>query len=117
MFDKNEMEQMRGLMHEVVGETLEEIVLPQFQDVREEIAGIKVDIVQIRADIVQIRADIVEIRVVMVTKDFLEDRLADFRVSLTHSADWIGLQLKRLTNIMYQRQLLTAQHVLEIHGK
>ena|SRR3989338_4140391 len=104
MFDKNEMDQMRGLMHEVVqdtvpqivGEALEQVVLPQIQGLREEIA---------------------EIRAVMVTKDYLEDRLADFRASLNHSADWFGLQLKRLTNILYQRQLLTTQNVIEIHGK
>ncbi|MEK9130719.1 MAG: hypothetical protein AAB429_01235 [Patescibacteria group bacterium] len=47
----------------------------------------------------------------------LEERLADFRVSLTDSADWVGRQLKRLTSTMYQDKLLTADHLIEIHAK
>ena len=47
----------------------------------------------------------------------LEERLADFRVSLTDSADWVGRQLKRLTSTMYQDKLLTADHLIEFHAK
>lgn len=100
MFDKNELNQLREVIQEtvplIVGEALEQVVLPEIQELREEM---------------------IKMRSVMVTQDFLEKRLTDFRVSLTDSADWVGRQLKRLTHTMYQGKLLTAEQVISIHAQ
>lgn len=108
---------MRELMQETIGETLEEVVLPQFVELREEISGIKAEIGGMKGEISGIKAEVSWIKANMVTKDFLEDRLADFRISLADSADWVGRQLKRLTNTMYQGKALTADQVIAIHAK
>lgn len=100
MFDKDEVGQLRHVIKEVVdesiGQALEDVVLPRFEQVDQEIGWMKAN---------------------MVTRDFLEDRLADFRTSLTDSADWVGRQLKRLTNTMHQDGLLAADQVIQIHAK
>ncbi|MEK7105419.1 MAG: hypothetical protein AAB865_01915 [Patescibacteria group bacterium] len=102
--DSRGLDQMRGMMEEVikdtvpqiVGDALEQVILPEIQELRDEIASIKAT---------------------MVTRDFLEERLTDFRVGLADSADWVSRQLKRLTNELYQGRLLTAQQVIQIHAK
>lgn len=102
--DNRDLQKLRGMMTEViqetvpfiVGEALEQVVLPEIQELREEV---------------------LKMRSVMVTQDFLEKRLTDFRVNLTDSADWVGRQLKRLTHTMYQGELLTADQLIEIHAK
>ncbi len=103
MLDQNDLIQMREMMHEVMGETLEQIVLPKFDEIHREFD--------------QVHQEIAGIKAVMVTRDFLEDRLADFRVSLTDSSDWVGRQLKRLTHTMHQNGLLTSDQLIEIHAK
>ncbi len=117
MLDKNDLEQIRGVVQEVVGDALEEIVLPRFEAIDRRFDGIDQRFVGVDQRFEGIDRRLSRIEANMVTRDFLEDRLADFRASLTDSADWAGRQLKRLTHIMHEGRLLTTEQVIQIHAK
>lgn len=103
MFNKEELEQMKEAVQLGLGDALEAVVLPQISELREQMNEMNQRLIWTNA--------------VMVTRDLLEDRFADFRASLNDTATWLGRQFKRLTNIMYQRQILTATEVMQIHAK
>ena len=147
MFDQNELNQLRGVVQEVivgpqmrgvvqsviesqqirgvvkeivvesVGEALEEIVLPRFEQIDQRFEQIDHRFEQIDQRFDRIEGRLGKMESAMVTRDFLEERLVDFRVSLTDSADWVGRQLKRLTHTMHQGGLLTPDQLIEIHAK
>ncbi len=62
-----------------VGEMIDQNILPQFDELHEEIFGVKKEISEIKQELRTINAK-------MVTKGGLEDRLTDFRLSLAGSA-------------------------------
>ena len=109
MLDKNDLLMIREAIHEVVGDVMEEIVLPRFEGIDRRLDGI-----DRRLDGTDGRLGRIE--ATMVTRDFLEDRLADFRASLAHSADWVGRQLKRLTHELHKGNVLHAEQVIQIHA-
>lgn len=61
---------------EAVGEMIDHNILPQFDELHEEIGVIKKDIKEIKQEMRSINAKVV-------TKGGLEDRLTDFRLSLS----------------------------------
>ncbi len=103
-------EQFRGTIYEVVGEALEQVVLPRLAEHDERFEAIESRLGGVESRLGRIEAN-------MVTRDFLEERLANFRLSLTDSADWVGRQLKRLTSELHNGDLLTAKQVIEIHAR
>ena len=100
---------VRKIVHEEVGEIIEEVVLPKFDEVYE-----RFDKVDERFAKLETRTANIELN--MVTKDFLEDRLADFKVGLKNSAGSVGTQLKRLTSEMHKGGLLSGEQVIAIHA-
>lgn len=59
------------IVHEVVGQIIEEVVNPQFDTIHKELEGIHEEI-----DVM--RADIVDVKRTMISKDYMEGRLASF---------------------------------------
>ncbi|MDP2631138.1 MAG: hypothetical protein Q8P30_00005, partial [Candidatus Uhrbacteria bacterium] len=57
-----------------------------------------------------------QIRAVMVTKDYLDEKLANFRESLEDSGLKVGQKLNRLVDKLYRKDLLTVDEVGEVHG-
>ena len=116
MLDKNDLLMIREAIHEVVGDVMEEIVLPRFEGIDRRLDGIdgRLEGIDRRLDGTDGRLGRIE--ATMVTRDFLEDRLADFRASLAHSADWVGRQLKRLTHELHKGNVLHAEQVIQIHA-
>lgn len=68
---------------EAVGQMIDDNILPQFDEIHEEIKEIKQDIVEIKEDIVEINQEMRSMNAKMMTKGGLEDRLVDFRLSLS----------------------------------
>ena len=107
MLEKSDLELIRGVIREEVGEALEQVVLPKFDYVNDEISGMKSDISGMKSEIHWIKAN-------MVTKDFLEERLARFKVELANSAIWVANQVTRLTQVLHKNGVLTAEQVVSI---
>lgn len=71
---------------EAVGQMVDDNILPQFDEIHGEIKEIKQDIVEIKEDILEIKQEMRSMNAKMVTKGGLEDRLTDFRLSLSRTA-------------------------------
>jgi archaellum component FlaC len=79
------------------------------------------DGIEKRFDGIEKRFDGVEkrlnrIEAAMVTKEFLEERLADFKAGLQYSATKVSRQVLKMVNILYKGGVLTAEQVLEIRA-
>lgn len=64
---------------EEMGRVLEQNITPQFDAIHEEIGGIKGEIGGLKGEIVGIKTRLTKIEATMVTKDYLDDKLADLR--------------------------------------
>ncbi len=75
---------------EAVGEMIDQNILPQFNEIHEEIKELKQDVHILKQDVSVLKQDVQEIKhemrsmnAKMVTKGGLEDRLTDFRLTLS----------------------------------
>jgi hypothetical protein len=134
MLDRNDLQSIREIFREelrsdgtrefifeVVGDVLEQVVLPQIQEVRDEITGIKGEINGIKGEINGIKGEIngikgeiMEIRSTMVTKDYLEDRLADFKATLKATGGQALRQIKLMAAELHHNGGLSAEQVVQI---
>ena len=75
---------------EAVGQMIDDNILPQFDEIHVEIGELKKDVGILKQDVKVLKQDVSEIKqemrsmnAKMVTKGGLEDRLVDFRLSLS----------------------------------
>ncbi|OGL63125.1 hypothetical protein A3C09_01350 [Candidatus Uhrbacteria bacterium RIFCSPHIGHO2_02_FULL_47_44] len=68
---------------EAVGQMIDDNILPQFDEIHEEIGELKKDVKVLKQDVSEIKQEMRSMNAKMVTKGGLEDRLVDFRLSLS----------------------------------
>jgi septal ring factor EnvC (AmiA/AmiB activator) len=62
MLDKNDKNEMRSMMVEVVGTALEGVVLPRFDNIEKDISGVKKNITGIKKDVETLKDDVSELK-------------------------------------------------------
>ncbi len=114
MLDKKDLEAIRGVIQETVGEVLEEIVLPRFEQVDKRFEQVDKRFEQIdqRFDRMDQRFD--KIESTMVTKDHLEDRLVDFKATLKQTGGQALRQIKTIATELHRNNVLSAEQVVQI---
>ena len=65
-----------------LGKVLEHNIMPQLDMIHEDIKGIKTEITEMKGEIGGIKSDIIGIKSSMVTKSYLDDKLADLKSDL-----------------------------------
>jgi polyhydroxyalkanoate synthesis regulator phasin len=98
---------VRGVVHEEIGEVLEQIVLPRFDSLETRVDGL-----ENRMDGLENRMDRIE--ATMVTKDYLDDRLADFKASLKESGGKALRQIKTMATELHRNGGLTTDQLIQI---
>lgn len=86
----------------------------QLAEMKSDITGVKSDITGIKSDITGMKLDIVGIKSDMVTKSYLDDKLADLRgdlVVLTRKED---TKLKALVDILAEKKVLSIDETKRI---
>lgn len=121
MLEQKDLEAIRGIVVEAVGESLEQIVLPRFDALET-----RMDRVEGRLDGIDVRLDGIDgqmsgvngrldrIESTMVTKDFLEDRLADFKSELKNTGGKALVQIKRLATELHRNGGLSKEQVVQV---
>ncbi len=134
MLDKQDLQDIRGVVreevHQVVSDLMEHNILPHFDVIHKELTEVKSDVGTLKSDVGTLKSDVgtlksdvgtlksdvAMIKATMVTKDFLEDRLADFKVSLKTGAQTINTKLNRMTQILHKKNMLTVLEINQING-
>ena len=93
----------------------------ELQQIREELAGVIEDNVspqleEIRGDIGNLKEDVATIKSQMVTKSYLDDKLADLRGDFTVRLRKEDAKVNRLVEIMDSKRLLDRDEVKELNG-
>lgn len=77
------------IVTEKIGQALEEVVLPQFQDIRERLDRLEARVTRLEESVARLEARVTRLEgrmdhmeAQMVTKDYLDDKLADLRSDL-----------------------------------
>ncbi len=81
----------------------------QFAEIRQEIGGIKQEIGGIKQEIGGIKQDITQIKATMVTKAYLDDKLADMRGDLTINDRKQDKKVDFLTRTLESKKIITAK--------
>ena len=106
MLEKEDLEAIRGVMIEVMGEMLEEIVLPRFDTLETDVAGLKTDMITVKGKL----AD-------MVTVDYMENRLFAQKGEIANSGIKASQQVKTLATELHRNGTITVdQFVLVTAG-
>ena len=141
MLDKQDLQDIRGVVreevHQVVSDLMEHNILPHFDVIHEELADVKsdvgtlksdvstlkadvgtlkVDVGTLKVDVGTLKADVSMIKATMVTRDFLEDRLSDFKASLKIGAQTVNAKMNRMTQVLHKKNLLTVLEINQING-
>ena len=134
MLDKQDLQDIRGVVreevHQVVSDLMEHNILPHFDVIHEELADVKSDVSTLKADVSTLKsdvgtlkvdvgtlkADVSMIKATMVTRDFLEDRLSDFKASLKIGAQTVNAKMNRMTQVLHKKNLLTVLEINQING-
>ncbi len=117
MLEERDLQLIKKVVHEVI----EEDVYPHFVDIYDRFENIdrRFDAVDKRFDAVDEHFERVEkrlsvIETTMVTKDYLEDRLADFKITLKQSGGRALRQIKTMATALHTHGSLSAHQVVEI---
>lgn len=104
------------LIKRVVQEVIEEEVTPHFIGVAQQFESIdhRFDKMDQRFENIEVRLS--KIETTMVTKDYLEDRLSDFKETLEQSGARAMYQIKKMATAFHKNGTLSAQQVVEITG-
>ena len=97
MLEKEDLEAIRGVMIEVMGEMLEEIVLPRFDTLETDVAELKTDMTMVKGKL----AD-------MVTVDYMDRRLFDQKGELANSGIRASHQVKTLATELHRNGVITV---------
>ncbi len=129
MLDKSDLQAIRGviqetvpgIVHEIVGQVLEDIVLPRFEGIEGKVEGLDARMGSLDARMVNIetRMDRLEtktdrIEATMVTKDYLEDRLADFKSTIKAGGGQALRQIKKMATELHRNGGLSAEQAVQI---
>lgn len=107
-------EELRGVIREEIGSALEQIVLPKFGEIdgRFEQIDSRFEQIDQRFDQMDRRFDRIEST--MVTKDFLEDRLADFKGTLKQTGGQALRQIKVLATELHRNNVLSKDQIIQV---
>ncbi len=79
-----------------------------------DVAVLKTDVAVLKTDVAVLKTDVGGLKTSMVTKDYLDEKLADFKAGLKDSATKAVRHVSRMAQMLYKGGLLTAEQVLEI---
>ncbi|HUT21788.1 MAG TPA: hypothetical protein VMX18_00065 [Candidatus Bipolaricaulota bacterium] len=99
--------------HEIV-EVIEQNINPQFDELRAGVSDLKSDVSELKSDVSELKSDVNNIKAQMVTKDYLDDKLADLRgdyVVLMRKED---KKLTKLVEILTRRELIDTADADEV---
>lgn len=135
MLEKNDLDQIRGVVREevstaintavnasesriitAVGEMLEQNIMPQFDRIYEKFDGVDKRFDGVEKRLEHVEKSLVNIKSVMVTRDYLEDRLADFKTHLTNSAGKVNRKLVAFMKLTYRKGGMTAEEFTAINS-
>ncbi len=97
MLEKEDLEAIRGVMIEVMGEMLEEIVLPRFDTLETDVAELKTDMTTVKGKLND-----------MVTVDYMDRRLFDQKGELANSGIRASHQVKTLATELHRNGVISA---------
>ncbi len=79
----------------------------EFDELKQEVSKIKTDLTSVKTDLTSVKTDLTSVKATMVTKDYLDEKLADLRgdlVVLTRNED---TKLKVLIKILKNKKIIT----------
>ncbi len=104
MLEKEDLEAIRGVMIEVMGEMLEEIVLPRFDTLETDVAELKTDVAELKTDMTTVKGKLND----MVTVDYMDRRLFDQKGELANSGIRASHQVKTLATELHRNGVISA---------
>ncbi|MBI2099218.1 hypothetical protein HYT45_02250 [Candidatus Uhrbacteria bacterium] len=94
--------------------TLSTHIDERFTRVENDITGIKGDITGIKGDITGIKGEIIEIKATMVTKDYLDDKLADLRGDLVVLMRKEDKKVQSLVELLHSKKVISEEEAKRI---
>jgi len=88
----------------------------RFINLETDISGMKGDISGMETDISGIKGDIGQIKAIMVTKDYLDDKLSDLRGDLVVMTRKEDNKLKTLVGVLHDKKVITGSDVKKIYS-
>lgn len=118
MLTKKDLELIRGVVKEEViesvGTLLDEMILPRFNEIDAKFEKIdtRLDGIDARLDKHDLRFDKIESR--MVTKDYLDDKFADFKAELADTGSKAEQHVKRLAVTLQKNGAITTTQFRQV---
>ncbi len=81
-----------------------------------DVACLKTDVACLKTDVGALKTDVGYLKTAMVTKDYLDDKLAQFKIGLKDSAARFGRQVNRLIVELHKGGVLSAEQVVQIRA-
>ena len=82
-----------------------------------DVGALKTDVAVLKTDVAALKTDVGFLKTAMVTKDYLDDKLAQFKEGLKNSALRATKQISRLVSELHKGGILTPEQVLQIRGE
>ncbi len=103
MLTNKDLELIRGVIHESVGTLLDEMILPKFNEIDE------------RFDRIEGRLDDHDNKFSqMVTKDYLDDKFADFKAELSDTGSKAEQHVKRLAITLQKNGVISTPQFRQV---
>lgn len=102
--EKRDLKQIREEMAQVI----EDNVNPQFEEIRTQFEGVGTRIGNLEKGLDQVRSE-------MVTKSYLDDKLADLEGGLIAKLKKEDIKMNRLIEIMEKKSLLSRAEIKELN--
>lgn len=87
------------------------ITREEFTELREEVTGLKQDVTGLKQDVTGLTQDMTMVRATMVTKDYLDEKMADLRGDLVVLMRKEDHKLQELVQILRVKNILTQEEM------
>lgn len=83
----------------------------EFQELKEDVSSLKEDVSSLKEDVSSLKKEVISIKSQMVTKDYLDTKLADLRGDLVVLLRKEDVKLKTLVNILETKKVISKSDV------
>lgn len=86
----------------------------RLQKIEGDISGVKSDVTSLKSDVTSLKSDLTSIKSSMVTKDYLDDKIADLKGDLVLLMRKEDTKLRALVEVSQKRKIITEDDVKQI---
>lgn len=99
---------------EEMGKVIEHNIMPVLDDMRKDLDEVKIDLSEVKIDLSEVKTDLNKVKMSMVTKSYLDDKLADLEGNLVTKLRKEDEKMNRLIDVLHDKSILSEQDVEQL---